>query len=206
MPFEPDHIPPDPSRDRDLRGERRGRPALLAIVLTVTTALLSPAAPASASTAGCTYQHVVPSAQNVVKVGAATRCLINRERTRRGRAALVPSGELRKAAQRHTRQMVQRNFFAHVGPGGSTLLSRVMHGTGYLSDARGYALAENLHWGVSRRATPRQIVRGWMRSSGHRRNVLDHRFRHIGIGVAPGAPRATRGQAATYTTVFGQRF
>jgi uncharacterized protein YkwD len=45
-----------------------------------------------------------------------------------------------------------------------------------------------------------------MRSSGHRRNILDRRFRHIGIGVASGAPDDVGAQpAATYTTDFGFR-
>lgn len=206
MPSKPAHNPRVPSHDpRRERRRRRRRPALVTALLTITATLPSSAVPASA-VAACRYQYVVPSPRNVVKVSAATRCLINRERTRRGRAALVRSGELRKAARRHARRMVRRRFFAHVSPDGSTLLSRVTGGTSYLSDTRGFALAENLNWGVSQRATPRQIVRGWMRSSAHRRNVLDRRYRHIGIGVVPGAPTPVRGRAATYTTVFGKRF
>lgn len=198
MPSKPAHNP---------RRGRRHRFALVTALLTITAALPSSAAPASASaSATCRYQYLVPSPRNVVKVSAATRCLINRERTRRGRAALLRSGELRKAARRQARRMVRRNFFAHVGPDGSTLLSRVTGGTSYVRGGRGFALAENLHWGVSQRATPRQIVRGWMRSSGHRRNMLDRRYRHIGIGVAPGAPKRVKAQAGTYATVFGRRY
>jgi uncharacterized protein YkwD len=45
-----------------------------------------------------------------------------------------------------------------------------------------------------------------MHSDGHRRNILDRRFRHIGIGVVTGAPGDVHGQpAATYTTDFGSR-
>jgi uncharacterized protein YkwD len=45
-----------------------------------------------------------------------------------------------------------------------------------------------------------------MRSKGHRRNILDRRFRNIGIGVVNGAPeKGGHGPAATYTTDFGFR-
>jgi uncharacterized protein YkwD len=51
------------------------------------------------------------------------------------------------------------------------------------------------------------MVEAWMGSPPHQANILDRRFREIGIGVAGGAP-AQLGpgeQAATYATEFGQR-
>jgi uncharacterized protein YkwD len=49
-------------------------------------------------------------------------------------------------------------------------------------------------------------VDGWMHSAGHRRNVLDGKFRDIGIGIAIGAPQDVAGSpAATYATEFGTR-
>jgi uncharacterized protein YkwD len=44
-----------------------------------------------------------------------------------------------------------------------------------------------------------------MRSAGHRDNVLNRRFRDVGVGVAPGAPAKAAGPAATYTSDFGYR-
>ena len=45
-----------------------------------------------------------------------------------------------------------------------------------------------------------------MESSGHRANILSSQFRHIGIGVARGAPASgVGGPAGTYTTDFGSR-
>jgi len=43
-----------------------------------------------------------------------------------------------------------------------------------------------------------------MASPSHKRNILNRRFRHLGIGVALGAPVAVD-HAATYTTHFGRR-
>lgn len=180
------------------------RPALiLSLVLTVGL-LLVPANPAGAASR-CNDDTLVPSSSNVAKIRSATRCLLDKERERRGLRALTANSQLRKAASKYSRQMVRDGFFDHVSPGGSTLLSRVKRSTSYLRNARGYSLGENLAWGSYDLATPRQTVRSWMRSSGHRRNILNRRFRNIGIGIASGAPESISGPAATYTTVFGTR-
>jgi uncharacterized protein YkwD len=45
-----------------------------------------------------------------------------------------------------------------------------------------------------------------MGSEVHRDNILDDRFRHVGVGIVIGAPEDVRGRpAATYTTDFGVR-
>jgi uncharacterized protein YkwD len=55
-------------------------------------------------------------------------------------------------------------------------------------------------------ATPRQSVVAWLNSPGHRRNMLNRKFRDIGIGITIGAPEDISGQpAATYATEFGTR-
>lgn len=175
-------------------------PALLACI-----ALALPASAAAA--APCANADLVPSAANIATVKSATLCLLNKERTTRGLSKLSSDGQLAKAAQSFSASMVRQRFFDHVSPSGSTLGSRVRRGTGYLRGrVRSWSLGENLAWGSGELSTPAQIVRSWMNSPGHRRNILDRRFRHIGIGVVPGAPNDVRGQpAATYTTDFGSR-
>jgi uncharacterized protein YkwD len=163
-------------------------------------------APSPAAAAACANAALVPTASNGAQVRAATLCLINRERTKRGRHALRHDGQLRKVAESYSRQMVRHSFFDHVSPGGSTLRSRITGRTTYLRRAAGWSLGENLYWGSGERATPAQSVDGWMHSPGHRRNMLDRRFRDIGIGIAIGAPEDVDGEpAATYTTEFGAR-
>jgi uncharacterized protein YkwD len=110
---------------------------------------------------------------------------------------------LRRAARRYAKRMVAENFFAHESPSGSELDERV-RASGYLRGARGWAAGENLAWGTGPLATPAATVRAWMRSPGHRANLLSGRFREVGVGVAPGAPvDAVGGRAATYVTVYG---
>lgn len=178
---------------------------LLSFALLACVAL---ALPTSASAAApCAGADIVPSTANVATVKSATLCLLNQERASRGRSKLSSNGQLAKAAQSFSASMVRRRFFDHVSPSGSTLDGRVRRGTSYLRGrVRSWSLGENIAWGSGARSTPAQIVRSWMNSSGHRRNILDRRFRHIGIGVAAGAPDDVQGQpAATYTTDFGSK-
>ena len=181
------------------------RAATLLLPLVLTCAAL--ALPATASAAACAGADVVPVAGNLGQVSSATLCLLNAERTSRGLGRLRADRQLAKAARRFSAHMVRERFFGHVSPAGSTLSSRVRGGTSYLrGSVRTWSLGENLAWGVGERATPRTIVRAWMDSPGHRENILEDRFRHIGIGVVTGAPADTRGRAAaTYTTDFGFR-
>ncbi len=176
-------------------------------LIAAITASLALAAPGGASAAApCPGADLTPSSENVVQLRTATLCLLNRERTRRGLKRLSESPQLRKAASNFSQSMVRESFFDHVSPGGSTLLSRVHHSTAYLQNVSSYALGENIAWGTGKLATPAETMKGWMESSGHRHNILNRRFRHVGIGIALGAPVDAQGQpAATYTTDFGYR-
>lgn len=147
----------------------------------------------------------MPSADNVPRLARATQCLVNKERTRRGRVALRSNSTLSRVAGRYAGQMVADRFFDHVSPAGTTLVQRVRR-TSYLSNVGNWSLGENLAWGTGHLGTPAETVRAWMRSPGHRRNILEPRFREIGIGVRIGVPvSGAGGPGATYTHVFGRR-
>lgn len=166
------------------------------------TGAIALCAPAAAPAATCLGADREPSSSNLPVIRRATLCLVNVERAKRGRVKLRFHRELSKAANRYAQDMVARDFFSHVSPTGSTLISRIGL-TEYLDRATGWALGENLAWGSGTRATPRETVRAWMRSPGHRKNILDRRFRELGVGVALGTPEG--GGGATYATEFGTR-
>lgn len=184
-------------------------PAAALAALTLSLPAAAPAAqPASGSSGStCRDARILPTRDNPARVRRATLCLLNAERTNRGLRPLRASGELRKAATAYSRTMVRKRFFDHVGPDGSTMLSRIRQGTGYLGrGVSDWALGENIGWGQGPLSTPQAMVRMWMESAGHRDNILNERFRHVGIGVATGAPRNIgSARAATYTTDFGYR-
>jgi uncharacterized protein YkwD len=154
----------------------------------------------------CSDARLRPTTANLPQIDAATLCLVNRERTSRGEAALRSNGDLQASAQRHSSEMSAGDYFEHDGPGGSTPLSR-MRAAGYIFSSRiGYAVGENIAWGTLWLATPKAIVAGWMASPGHRANILDATFKDTGVGVSP-HPVASlaNGQAgAIYTQDFGR--
>lgn len=184
----------------------RPRLPLLAVALTGAIALTGGAQPAVAAE-GCEGSDAVPTAQNVAAVRAATLCLVNAERVQRDLGRLKPVAALEETADAYAERMVRERFFEHTSPDGDTFLSRIKR-TSYLKGSlRRWSVGENIAWGTGRLATPAQIVKAWMGSAGHRRNILNGRFTELGLGVALGAPKRGLGgaSAATYVNEFGER-
>jgi uncharacterized protein YkwD len=171
-------------------------------------ALAALAAPvgARAGAPGCRDGDALPGRVSQARLGAATLCLMNAERTARGLGRLRANPALARAARAYARQMVRRRFFDHKSPGGATMMSRI-RSTAYVHGAASFTVGENLAWGTGPWATPRAIVRGWMRSRDHRANLLDPEFRDVGIGVAVGAPERLHAgeKGGTYVADFGRR-
>lgn len=165
------------------------------------------AASAAPAEAACPDEGLEPTDSTLSRARAATICLINAERREAGRDALGAHDQLDGTARRHSQDMVRRSYFSHVTPSGRDLTDRVRGSSSYLRGSRSWSLAENLAWGAGSRSTPRGTVAAWMRSSGHRRNILTGTFEDIGIGIAVGAPQeASAGRrSATYTANFGRR-
>ena len=145
-------------------------------------ALVALLAPAGAQAQGCANVNVKPTRANLEVVRSAVLCLHNAERARHRLPRLSESLRLRRAAERHSSHMVGAHFFDHTSPTGSTMVDRIRR-TGYTSGARGWSLGENIAWGSGRLATASQIQRAWMKSPGHRKNILQRAFREIGIGI-----------------------
>jgi uncharacterized protein YkwD len=186
---------------------RLGRASLRALMLVVAALVALPAAPAAAGQGACPRADVMPTTRTLDDARAATVCLINRERTKRGLRKLRTNRSLQASARSYARDMVRRSFFDHVSPSGETFTERIREDTRYLAGARGWEIGENLAWGTGSKATPGQIVSGWMQSRGHRENILHRSFREMGLGIALGTPTATRAasRAATYANHFGRR-
>jgi len=190
---------------------RRSRTALAAVpfaALIAALALLLGAAtaPAADAASSCRGAGSLPSSAGGSQTRTAILCLVNRERARHGLKKLRSNRRLRVAAARHSVNMARAKFFSHTSPAGSTMTARIKR-AGYTRSARSWAVGENIAWGAGGAATPQQIVAAWMRSSGHRANILNGRYREIGVGVALGAPVrvSAAGSGATYTTDFGVR-
>ncbi len=106
--------------------------------------------------------------------------LTNGERRRAGRSTLLPDEALALAARHHAREMRDLNFFSHSSPtpDNATLGKRVARaGSAALSVGENLAL-------VGAQETAQRSVQGWMESPGHRRNLLEPSFTHVGFGAA----------------------
>jgi len=178
---------------------RRTTRTLLVLAALLPAALALPAAPAAAHSA-CASASTHPAQMGKRQARLATLCLLNRQRRAHGLGPLRLNRRLTVAAVRHSRNMVRKDFFAH-----GNFVARIVNAH-YVRHRATWSLAENIAWGTGHLATPREIVRGWMNSSGHRANILNKRFREIGIGVSRGAPVGGQQRAATYATDFGTRY
>lgn len=125
--------------------------------------------------------------------------LHNQTRAERGLRKLCVSATLTKAARAHSREMIDRDYFAHNSHNGETPAARLRR-FGY--DWRTYG--ENVAWGSGPYASPGSRFETWMKSTGHRTNILDKRFREIGVGTARGTFKGNA-NATTYTVDFGTR-
>lgn len=115
--------------------------------------------------------------------------LTNNRRVRHGCNRLATRAALGRAAQTHTRRLAdwdetngytigdERVYDPHQLDGEPALGQRVTN-AGY---SNWTLVGENVAYGFT---TARAVLRAWMNSPGHRRNILKCRFKHIGIGLA----------------------
>jgi uncharacterized protein YkwD len=153
----------------------------------------------------CANTELTPEAGNIEAIDAATLCLVNQERARNGELPLKPNAQLEQAAQGHSEEMVDEDYFAHIAPSGLTPVQRVL-ATGYIPSSEvGYTLGENIAWGTLQLSTPSAIVAAWIASPEHLANILFSPYVDTAIGVAPAAPASlAEGQpGAVYSQEFG---
>ncbi len=100
--------------------------------------------------------------------------LTNDERAKAGLPALEVDTELSKVAQAKSEDMRDNNYFAHNSPTyGSPFDMMNQFGVDYQS------AGENIAKGQQ---TPEEVVNAWMNSEGHRKNIMNGSFTHIGVG------------------------
>jgi uncharacterized YkwD family protein len=100
--------------------------------------------------------------------------LVNEIRAQNGLRALTYDWQLSRVARYKSDDMRRNGYFSHNSPTYGTPFQMIKSfGIGYKS------AAENIAKGYS---TPKAVVDGWMNSSGHRANILNPSFTHIGVG------------------------
>ena len=104
--------------------------------------------------------------------------LVNEIRKQNGLNALTYDWELARVARYKSQDMKDNNYFSHTSPVyGSPFQMIKNFGISYRR------AGENIAKGY---ATPQAVVNGWMNSSGHRANILNASYTHIGVGYVAG--------------------
>lgn len=105
--------------------------------------------------------------------------LVNEIRGENGLQALTYDWELARVARFKSQDMKDNRYFAHNSPVYGTPFQMIQNFG--ISFRRA---GENIAKGY---ATPQAVVNAWMNSSGHRANILNAGYTHIGVGyVADG--------------------
>lgn len=103
---------------------------------------------------------------------------VNTERARAGQPALAHASDLSAVAQAHACDMAQRGYFSHTSPDGRSMSDRARRA----GLRRLCAMGENIARG---QPTVTVVMDDWMRSPGHRRNILDQSYTMVGFGHGP---------------------
>lgn len=102
--------------------------------------------------------------------------LTNGLRALNGVLELKYCADASKVARAHSTDMATRNYFNHENPEGESVGDRLTKG-----EIIWYACAENI---VAGYYDPYAIANGWYNSEGHRKNILNPKYKYIGIGFA----------------------
>jgi uncharacterized protein YkwD len=131
------------------------------------------------------------SLKTLPEVRAYALQLVNQDRAANGLPPLVPDPLLDQVAQYHAQDMLNRGYFAHNSPDGKTPRDRYLMfgGSQYVGVGENLSLYQDLRVpGMSYELTW-MFQEGWMKSPGHRQNILRPQFVSFGYGVVygPGA-------------------
>ncbi len=121
-----------------------------------------------------TQQPSAPQTQTPQELAAEVVRLVNVERAKEGLPALGTFDSLTQAAEIRAPELP--TLFSHDRPDGSSCFT-ALDATGASKGA--YTSGENIAAGSS---TAADVVEQWMNSPGHRANILNKDFTHIGVG------------------------
>ncbi|WP_227765695.1 CAP-associated domain-containing protein [Zhaonella formicivorans] len=101
--------------------------------------------------------------------------LVNAVRAQKGLSLLKWDEKVADVARSHSRDMLEHNFFSHTSPNSGHLSDRMQK-----AGIKYRIVAENIAYNYVDAIAAHE---GWMNSLGHRTNVLNKDFKHLGAGV-----------------------
>ncbi|WP_018924771.1 CAP domain-containing protein [Salsuginibacillus kocurii] len=116
--------------------------------------------------------------QDLIEFQAEVIELTNQEREAQGLEPLETHVELSDVATVKSEDMRDNDYFSHDSPTYGSPFDLMDHyGVNYRTAAENIAAGQ---------MSPEQVVEGWMNSDGHRQNIMNAEFTHIGVGYAEG--------------------
>jgi uncharacterized protein YkwD len=148
-----------------------------------------------------------PATRDAALVGLQSGVLekLNAIRARHGLVPLHANARLAAAAAQHSREMASDGYFQHDSANGTSFFARIAQW--YPSKGYGYwAVGENLLWSSPTVDSSRAVAM-WMQSPEHRANILNTRWREIGVAAVHTVAGGTYGNqpVTIITTDFGVR-
>jgi uncharacterized protein YkwD len=116
--------------------------------------------------------------QSLGQMEEAIRNRINAQRQKQGLQPLQANPKLRTVARDYSRRMSQQKFFSHYDARGKSVADRVK-GAG----VRYQMVGENLFKSINLPNVVKSSVEGWMKSKGHRANILRREYTQTGVGI-----------------------
>jgi len=153
------------------------RITIAALTILGSTLLVAPMPAATSAPAGGADRVGQGERAAVVSKRDRVIQITNKKRRAHGCNNLRKNAALGRAAQKHTKRMADAGEVSHQLEGEAYFSTRITR-AGY----RNWTLVgENVAGG---QLTPAEVMQDWMNSAGHRANILNCRFKHIGVGYA----------------------
>jgi uncharacterized protein YkwD len=179
---------------------RNGLVALLTATLAALAFTTSASGGASAWSAYLAPTSACPGSADAGAPAAAqirsVTCLVNWARAQGGRSQLAQNSALTRAAAIKGRGVANCMQFSHTPCGGSFTESIDRAGYRYSS------VAENLYAGPWGQTSAREVVSAWLKSSGHRANILRPGYRHVGAAPVKAKGLLGNGVSVVWTATF----
>jgi uncharacterized YkwD family protein len=115
-----------------------------------------------------------PATQGISATEQKVIDLTNAERRKAGLKDLVGDTKLSSVARTKSNDMQKNGYFSHTSPTYGSPFD-MMRDFGVTYSTAGENIAQG-------QRTPEEVVRAWMNSEGHRKNILNGAFTHIGVG------------------------
>lgn len=175
--------------------------ALVGILALIGSSTVTSTSPTSAPRLAATAAIVQTAPDTAVALASSTAstafekqvlALVNKARASKRKCgsktyakakALKWNGKLAVAAEAHSADMANRNYFSHTSKSGKSPAARIK-ATGYKYKAMGETLAAGY-------ATPKSVVNAWLKSTSHCKILMSKSYTQLGVGHYSGAGKYT---------------